>query len=232
MNKEFWEKTDGPDLLELAESEETVKLVFNDQFDEVQNFLHLSDVFKDSRDISTTYLGTDTVMLKDHFVPECSFPIYSNSHTWGQLLGGKPFDLLLDSGASKSYMSREFYKKNPQLHSLPKYKTTIKELQMGNGALASAYFIIPVVFTVVRHKFEVFTLVADIKGTTDIVFGVKNMFEVEGELSCRNSEFRFMNRASPIIQFGKFHSKTQTEKICEADGSFCEPLDRQCNSQN
>ena len=74
-------KTDGPDLLELAESEETVKLVFNDQFDEVQNFLHLSDVFKDSRDISTTYLGTDTVMLKDHFVPECSFPIYSNSHT-------------------------------------------------------------------------------------------------------------------------------------------------------
>ena len=139
-------KTDGPDLLELAESEETVKLVFSDQFDEVQNFLHLSDVFKDSRDISTTYLGTDTVMLKDHFVPECSFPIYSNSHTWGQLLGGKPFDLLLDSGASKSYMSREFYKKNTQLHSLPKYKTTIKELQMGNGALASAYFIIPVVF--------------------------------------------------------------------------------------
>ena len=225
-------KTDGPDLLELAESEETVKLVFNDQFDEVQNFLHLSDVFKDSRDISTTYLGTDTVMLKDHFVPECSFPIYSNSHTWGQLMGGKPFDLLLDSGASKSYMSREFYKKNPQLHSLPKYKTTIKELQMGNGALASAYFIIPVVFKVVRHKFEVFTLVADIKGTTDIVFGVKNMFEVEGELSCRNSEFRFMNRAVPLFQFGKFHSKTQTEKICEANGSFCEPLDRKCNSQN
>ena len=76
--------------MKLAESNETVKLVFNDQFDEVQNFLHLSDVFKDSRDISTTYLGTDTVMLKDHFVPECSFPIYSNSHTWGQLMGGTP----------------------------------------------------------------------------------------------------------------------------------------------
>ena len=108
-------------------------------------------MFKDARDISTTYLGTDVVMLKDHFVPECSFPIYSNSHTWGQLMGGKPFDLLLDTGASKSYMSREFYKKNPQLHSLPKYKTTIKELQMGNGALASAYFIIPVVFKIVRQ---------------------------------------------------------------------------------
>ena len=217
-------KTDEPNLLELAESEEAVKVVFTDQFDEVQNFLHLSDVFKDSRDISTTYLGTDTVMLKDHFVPECSFPIYSNSHTWGQLMGGKPFDLLLDSGASKSYMSREFYRKNPQLHSLPKYKTTIKELQMGNGALASAYFIIPVVFKVVRHKFEVFTLVADIKGATDVVFGVKNMFEVEGELSCRNSEFRFMNRAVPLFCMENFTIKPKQKRFVKLMAPFVNHL--------
>ena len=213
IEQEILGKTDRPDLLALAESDESVKKVFCDQFEDVQNLLHLSDVFKDSRDISTTYLGTDVVMLKDHFVPECSFPIYSNSHTWGQLMGGKPFDLLLDTGASKSYMSREFYKKNPQLHSLPKYKTTIKELQMGNGALASAYFIIPIVFKIVRHKFEVFTLVADIKGTTDIVFGVKNMFEVEGELSCRNSEFRFMNRAVPLFCLENFTIKPKQKRF-------------------
>ena len=44
--------------------------------------------------------------------PECSFPIYSKSHTWGQLMGGQPFDMLLDTGASKCYMSTEFYNKN------------------------------------------------------------------------------------------------------------------------
>ena len=62
---------------------------------------------------------------------------------------------------------RKFYKKNPHLHTLPKYKTSIKELQMRNGALASAYFIIPLVLKVVRHKFEIYDLAADIKGTTD-----------------------------------------------------------------
>ena len=58
-------------------------------------------------------------------------------------MGGQPFDMLLDTGASKCYMSIEFYKKNPQLHKLPKYKTMVKELRMGNGALSPAYFIIP-----------------------------------------------------------------------------------------
>ena len=139
-------------------------------------------------------------------------------------MGGKPFDLLLDTGASKSYMSREFYKKNPQLHSLPKFKTTIKELQMGNGALASAYFIIPVVFKIVRHKFEVFTLVADIKGTTDIVFGVKNMFEVEGELSCRKSEFRFMNRAVPLFCLENFTIKPKQKRFVKLMAPFVNHL--------
>ena len=91
--------------------------------------------------------------------------------------------MLLDTGASKCYMSTEFYKKNPQLHKLPKYKTMVKELRMGNGALSPAYFIIPVVFRIVRHKFEMYALVADIKGSADLVFGMKNMFEVEGEHS-------------------------------------------------
>ena len=41
--------------------------------------------------------------------------------------------MLLDSGASKSYMSKAYYMKNTTLHSLPKYDTHIKCLQVGNG---------------------------------------------------------------------------------------------------
>ena len=99
---------------------------------------------------------------------------------------------------------------------------------MGNGALSQAYFIIPVVFKVVRHKFETYALVSDIKGSADIVFGMKNMFEVEGELSCRNSEFRFMNRAVPCSAWKIFPS-AQTE-VCEAGCTICELLVRECNS--
>ena len=53
----------------------------------------------------------------------------------------------------------------------------VKELRMGNGALSPAYFIIPVVFKIVRHKFEMYALVADIKGSADIAFGMKNMLK-------------------------------------------------------
>ena len=53
-------------------------------------------------------------MLEDHFQPECSFPIYSNSHTWGQLMGGQPFDMLLDTGASKMlHVHRILQEKSP-----------------------------------------------------------------------------------------------------------------------
>ena len=204
----------------MSVGDKSVKEVFCDQFEEVQNFLHLSDAFNDARDVSTTYLGTDQVMLKDHFQPECSFPIYSNSHTWGQLMGGQPFDMLLDTGASKCYMSTEFYKKNPQLHKLPKYKTMVKELRMGNGALSPAYFIIPVVFKIVRHKFEMYALVADIKGSADLVFGMKNMFEVEGEHSCRNSEFRFMNRAVPLFCLENTTIKPKQKKYVKLIAPF------------
>ena len=159
-------------------------------------------------------------MLKDHFMPECSFPIYSNGHTWGQLMGGQPFDMLLDTGAPKCYMSTDFYKKNPQLHTLPKYKTTVKELRMGNGALSPAYFIIPVVFKIVRHKFEMYALVSDIKGSADLVFGMKNMFEVEGELSCRNSEFRFMNRAVPLFSLENISIKPKQKRYVKLAAPF------------
>ena len=130
-------------------------------------------------------------------------------------MGGQPFDMLLDTGASKCCMSTEFYKKNPQLHKLPKYKTIVKELRMGNGALSPAYFIIPVVLGIVRHKFEMYALVADIKGSADLVFGLKNMFEVEGEHSCRNSEFRFMNRAVPLFCLENVAIKPKQKKYVE-----------------
>ena len=214
------DKVAKPELVDMSVEDNSVKEIFCDQFEEVQNLLHLSDAFNDARDVSTTYLGTDQVMLKDHFQPECSFPIYSNSHTWGQLMGGQPFDMLLDTGASKCYMSTEFYKKNPQLHKLPKYKTMVKELRMGNGALSPAYFIIRVVFKIVKHKFEMHALIADIKGSADLVFGMKNMFEVEGEHSCRNSEFRFMNRAVPLFCLENTAIKPKLKKYVKLIAPF------------
>ena len=52
-----------------------------------------------------------------------------------ELLGGGKLDILLDTGASKSYMSKAFYLNNPHLHKFPKFQSAIRHLQVGNGAL-------------------------------------------------------------------------------------------------
>ena len=108
--------------------------------------------------------------------------------------------MLLDSGASKSYMSKAYYMKNTTLHSLPKYDTHIKCLQVGNGNKVAALFVVPVIISIRNHRFEIFTLVSEIQDDIDLVFGMKNMHEVEGEHSARHSEFRFLNRAIPSFQ--------------------------------
>ena len=80
------------------------------------------------------------------------------------------------------------------------------------------------VFKVARHKFEILALVSDIKGSTDLVFGVKNMFEVEGELSCRNSEFIFLNRAVPIFCLENFSLKPGCKRYVKVSTPFIHQL--------
>ena len=217
-------KMETPKLLSLEGESEVINETFSDRFEDVVHFLHATEKFIDSRDISTTYLGVDNLTLRDFHYAECSFPIYSNSHTWGQLVGGSPIDMLIDSGASKCYMSKTFFDKNPSLHKLPRYQTNIQGLRVGSGELVPAHFLVPVVFKIVRHKFEVLALVSDIKGRTDLVFGVKNMFEVEGELSCRNSEFRFLNRAVPLFCTERFSLKSGCKRYVKLTAPFIHTL--------
>ena len=93
----------------------------------------------------------------------------------GELLGGGKLDILLDTGASKSYMSKAFYLNNPHLH---KFQSAIRHLQVGNGALVPALFVIPLVFKINGHNFEVYTLVSEIQDKMDLILGVKNIFEL------------------------------------------------------
>ena len=107
-------------------------------------------------------------------------------------------DILLDKGASKSYMSKGFYMRHPHLHKYPKFNSTVRNLQVGNGELVATLFVIPFVFKIGKHLFEVYTLVSEIQQNMDIILGIKNMFEI-GEISCHTSNFRFLNRSLPIF---------------------------------
>ena len=53
-------------------------------------------------------------------------------------------------------MSEAYYMSHPNLHYFLKYfQSSIRYLQVGNGALFPALFVIPLVFKIQGHKFEV-----------------------------------------------------------------------------
>ena len=135
--------------------------------------LNINRSYDDLLDVSTTYLGTDLVQRTDVFSAQPSFPITLDCHTNGELLGGGKMDILLDTGASKSYMSKAFYMRHEHLHHFPKFQSAIRHLQVGNGALVPALFVIPLVFKIQGHIFEVYTLVSEIQDKMDLILGVK-----------------------------------------------------------
>ena len=94
-------------------------------------------------------------------------------------------DILLDTGAFKSYMSKAFYMHHVHLHHFPKFQSAIRHLQFGNGVLVLALFVIPLVFKSQGHIFEVYTLVSEIQDKMDLILGVKNIFELEGMIKSR-----------------------------------------------
>ena len=114
--------------------------------------------------------------------------------------------------------------KNSTLHSLPKYDTHIKCLQVGNGNKVATLFVVPIIVSIRNHRFEIFTLVSEIQDDIDLVFGMKNMHEVEGEHGARHSEFRFLNRAIPIFPQETFTLKPGCKRYVKIAAPFPEQL--------
>ena len=114
--------------------------------------------------------------------------------------------------------------RHPHLHKYPKFNSTVKNLQVGNGELVATLFVIPFIFKVGKHMFEVYTLVAEIQQNMAIILGVKNMFEIEGEISCRTSQFRFLNRSLAIFTLSTHRIKVGAKAYVKAKVPFIEKL--------
>ena len=128
-----------------------------------------------------------------------SFPISEHGYTSGKLLDGTDCQLLLDTGASKSFVSKSVYRQCKSLHSLPKFASKTQRIQVGNDQCVSILFIILVIIDVHGHRFEIYTLVSLIHENIDLVLGIKNVFELEGVINSRDCCFKFLNRSVPIF---------------------------------
>ena len=104
------------------------------------------------------------------------------------MLDGTECQLLLDTGVSKSFMSKSFYMGCKSLHSLPQFASKMQRIQVRNCQCVSILFIIPVIIDVYRHRFEIYTLVSEIHENVDLVLGIENVLELEGVINSRISE--------------------------------------------
>ena len=113
-----------------------------------------SNRFDENSDLSTTYLGRIGKENQNTLKVEESLPISENGYILGRLLDGTECQLLLDTGVSKSFMSKSFYMQCKSLHTLPKFASKTQRIQVGNGQCVSVLFIIPVIIEYVQTQIQ------------------------------------------------------------------------------
>ena len=97
-----------------------------DVYEGIQSEIVNTTRFDENSDLSTTYLGKSDKTTNDKLKAEESFPISEHGYTSGKLLDGTECQLLLDIGASKSFMSKSYYIQCKSLHSLPKFASVLE----------------------------------------------------------------------------------------------------------
>ena len=141
--------------------------------------------FDENSDLSMTYLGQSNMTRNTRTKVEERFPITGQGFASGKLLDGMECQILLDTGATKSYMSKSYYLQCKTLHALLKFSSNTQRIQVGYGQYVSILFVIPVIIDIHGHRFEIFTLVSKIHDNVDLVMGMKNIFELEGIIDSR-----------------------------------------------
>ena len=155
---------------------------------------------------------------------EQRFPISKSGYTVGKLMDESECQILLDTGASKSFMSKSYYLCCKALHSLPKFASKMQRIQVGNGQYVSVLFIIPVIVEIAGHRFKIYTLVSEIHDNIDLVLGIKNVFELEGVFNSQECCFHFLKRSLPLFPKNKVILKPGEWKIVKIEAPFSDEI--------
>ena len=149
--------------VDFGSNPETMRSSYLDMYDGLHTYAVYTNIFDESSDLSTTYLGKTTMKRETKIKVEEKFPISGQGYTLGKLLDNTHCQILLDTGASKSYMSQSFYLRCNTLHALPKFASNTQRIQIRNGQYVGVLFVIPVIVDVHGHRFESFTFQRSMK---------------------------------------------------------------------
>ena len=192
---------------------EKLKSDYSHVYDGVYTEIKNTNTFDEDTDLSTTYLGQVNMSRKTEVGAEESFAMNAAGHTRRKLLDGTECEILIDTDASKSYMSKSYFTHCRSLHMMPRFTSTIKRIQVGNGQYVGVFFVIAVIITIQKHRFEIFTLVSEIHENVDLVLGIKNLFELESVIDSRDSCLSFLNRSIPFFAKEKVELKPKEQKL-------------------
>ena len=130
----------------------------------------------------------------------------------------------MDTGVSKSHMSKSYFMRCKSLHSLPKFTSATTRIQVGNGQYVGVLFVIPIILTIQSHRFEIFMLVSEIHENVDLVIRIKNLFELEGVIDSWDSCVKFLKRSIPFFPKEKVTVKPREQKVLTLEAPFVEEI--------
>ena len=120
-----------------------------DRFEEVSAFLSMTKLFNECSEVTTTHLWRKEPESSSRtFRLEGEIPLPHNCVTEASLPDGTKMRILFDTGATRSFMSKNVYMRNRKLHTLPKFTSPCKAIMVGSGQCVSVLFFYP------RHCFH------------------------------------------------------------------------------
>ena len=114
--------------IDFGESPEVLKGKYMNVYEDAYAEVVTTNRFDENVDLSTTYLGKIDMKREDIMKAEESFPISEQGFVIGKVLNGEECQILLDTGASKSYMSKSYYLWCKALHDLPKFASKTQRI--------------------------------------------------------------------------------------------------------
>ena len=151
---------------------------------------------------------------------EETIPMSEQVYTVGKLLDGTECQILLNTGASKSFMSKSYYLHSKSLCLLPKFASETWRIQVGSGQFIIVLFIIPIIVDIHGQRFKIYTLVPEIHENVDLVLGIKNIFELESVINSWDCCFNFLNRSIPLFPEECMVFKPKEQRLIKVEAPF------------
>ena len=95
---------------------------------------------------------------------------------------------------------------------------------MGNGQYVGVLFVMLIIMTIPKQRYEIFSLVSEIHENVDLVLGIKNLFEQEGVIDSWDSCVCFLYRSIPFFLRKNVSVKPKEKKLVVLEVPFVEEI--------